>query len=331
LPEAICLGEILMDMLPDKKGVTWSEISSFSPVPGGAPANVCVGLAKLGVRAGFIGKVGEDPFGKLLVDALQENGVDVSQVKFDAGVRTTLGFVFIGRQGENDFFFYRNPGADTMLYPEELDEDFIARSKVFHFGSISMTTEPSCSATLRAIQFARKHKVIISFDPNLRPHLWKDLEEAKEKIMEGLKSADLVKVNDAELEFITGTVDLVKGANWLIQRGPKIVVITRGEKGSFFHNKEGFDSLPAYKVKVVDTVGCGDAFTAAILQQFFLLDKEGRDISCVSKREMKKILRFANAAGALTATKKGVIPSLPTRKQIEEFLDKLIATEYLRG
>ena len=323
MPEAICLGEILMDMLPDKKGVTWSEISSFSPVPGGAPANVCVGLAKLGVRAGFVGKVGEDPFGKLLVDVLQQNGVDVSQVKFDAGVRTTLGFVSIGRQGENDFFFYRNPGADTMLHPEELDKDFIAKSKVFHFGSISMTTEPCYSATLQAIQFARKHRVFISFDPNLRPHLWKDLEEAKGKIMEGLKSADLVKVNDVELEFITGTVDLVKGTNWLLQRGPQVVVVTRGEKGSFFHNKKGFGSLSAYKVGIVDTVGCGDAFTAAIIHQFLLLDKEGRDISYVSRPEMEEILRFANAAGALTATKKGVIPSLPTKKQIEEFLGKV--------
>jgi len=323
LPEAICLGEILMDMLPDKEGVAWSEISSFSPVPGGAPANVCIGLAKLGVRAGFIGKVGEDPFGKLLVDVLRENGVDVSQVKFDPDVRTTLAFVSIDRKGENDFIFYRDPGADMMLHPEELNKDFIAESKVFHFGSISMTTEPCYSATLQAIQFARKHKVFISFDPNLRPRLWKNLEEAKDKIMEGLKSADLVKVNDMELEFITGTGDLVKGTDWLLQRGPKVVVVTRGEKGSFFHNKEGFGSLPAYKVKVVDTVGCGDAFTAAIIYQFLLLDKEGQDIFHLSKQEMEMILRFANAAGALTATKKGVIPSLPTKKQIEEFLSKL--------
>ena len=328
MPEAICLGEILMDMLPQKKGLAWSEIPSFSPVPGGAPANVCVGLAKLGVRAGFIGKVGEDPFGKLLVDVLQQYRVDVSQVKFDAGVRTTLGFVSIGRQGENDFFFYRNPGADMMLHPQDLDEDFIAKSKVFHFGSVSMSSEPSCSATIKAIQCARKHEVFISFDPNLRPHLWKDLKEAKKRIMQGLKSADLVKVNYVELEFMTGTVDLVKGTNWLLQRGPKVVVVTRGEKGSFFQNKQGSGSLAAYKVKVVDTVGCGDAFTAGIIHQFFLSDKEGRDISCMSKDEMEEILRFASAAGALTATRKGVIPSLPTKKEIEEFLGKVGKRDY---
>ena len=323
MPKAICLGEILMDMLPEKNGLAWSEISSFSPVPGGAPANVCVGLTKLGVRAGLIGKVGQDPFGKLLVDVLQQNGVDVSQVRFDASARTTLGFVSISRQGENDFFFYRNPGADTTLHPKDLDEDFIARSKVFHFGSMSMSAEPSCSATLKAVQCARKHTVFVSFDPNLRPHLWKNIEEAKKKIMEGLKSADLVKVNDVELEFMTGTVDLVRGTNWFLQRGPKVVVVTRGEKGSFFRNKQGFGSLPAYKVEVVDTVGCGDAFTAAIIHQFLVVDKEGRDISCMSKQEMEEILRFASAAGALTATKKGVIPSLPTKKEIEEFLGKL--------
>lgn len=323
MPEAICLGEILLDMLPDRKGAAWSEIASFSPVPGGAPANVCVGLAKLGVKAGFIGKVGEDPFGRLLVDVLQQNGVDVSGVKFDLDARTTLGFVSIPREGENDFFFYRNPGADTMLRPDELNEDIIAKSKVFHFGSVSMTCEPSCSATLEALQFARKHKVLISFDPNLRPQLWRDMKEAKGKIMEGLEGADLVKVNDVELEFMTGTVNLVKGTNWLLGRGPKMVVVTLGERGSFFHNKQGFGSLPAYRVKVVDTVGCGDAFTAGILHQCLLLDKEGRDISYVKRQRMEQILKFASAAGALTATRKGVVPSLPTGKQVEEFLTRV--------
>jgi len=319
MPEVICLGEILIDMLPDKKGVNWSGISSFTPVPGGAPANVSVGLAKLGIKVGFIGKVGEDPFGRLLVNTLRESGVDVSQMKFDADARTTLGFVSIDKEGKNDFFFYRNPGADTTLHPGELNKNLIAQSKLFHFGSISMTDEPCYSTTLQAIQLARKHKVFISFDPNLRPQLWKDLGQAKEKIMEGLEKTDLVKVNDMELEFITEMTDLVKGTDWLLERGPKIVIVTRGEKGSFFRNEKGFGSFPAYKVKVVDTVGCGDAFTAAIIYQILLLNKKDQNISCLSKEEMERILRFASAAGALTATKKGVIPSLPTKKEIEEF------------
>lgn len=321
MSEVICLGEILMDMLPDKKGVSWSEISSFSPVPGGAPANVSVGLAKLGIKVGFIGKVGEDPFGTLLVNTLRESGVDVSQVKFDTDVRTTLGFVSINKEGKNDFFFYRNPGADMMLHPEELNKNLIVQSKLFHFGSISMTDEPCYSTTLQAIQLARKHKVFISFDPNLRPQLWKDLQQAKAKIMEGLEKTDLVKVNDTELELITGTMDLVKGTDWLLRRGPKLVIVTRGEKGSFFRNEEEFVSFPAYRVKVVDTVGCGDAFTAAIICQFLLLNERGRDIFHLSKEEMERILKFASAAGALTATKKGVMPSLPTKKEIEEFLE----------
>jgi len=139
VPEVICLGEILIDMIPDKEDVSWSEISNFSPVPGGAPANVCIALSKLGVNTGFIGKVGKDPFGELLVEILRENGVDVSQVKFDSDVRTTLAFVSTHKDRENDFIFYRNPGADMMLRSEDLDEDFIAGSKIFHFGSISMT------------------------------------------------------------------------------------------------------------------------------------------------------------------------------------------------
>lgn len=323
MPEVICLGELLMDMLPDKEGASWSEISSFSPVPGGAPANVCIALAKLGVKTGFIGKVGNDPFGKLLVDTLKKNGVDVSQVKLDSYARTTIAFVSIQHQGENDFVFYRNPGADMMLHPDELDENFIATSKIFHFGSISMTDEPCYLATLQAIQFARRHKVSISFDPNLRPRLWKSLKEAKSKIIEGLKNADFVKVNDIELEFITGTKDLVKGTDLLLQKGPKIVVITQGDKGSFFRNEEAFGFVPAYKVKVVDTVGCGDAFTGAMIYQFLVLGKDNQDILHLSKQKMEEILKFANAAGALAAMKKGAIPSLPTKKQIEEFLSKL--------
>jgi len=320
LIEVICLGEILMDMFPDKKGATWREVSSFSPVPGGAPANVCIGLARLGVKAGFIGKVGEDPFGKLLVDTLQRNGVNISQVKFDSLVRTTLAFVSVNEQGENDFIFYRNPGADMMLRSEEINEDFIANSKIFHFGSISMADEPCYSATLQAVQFARKHKILVSFDPNLRPHLWKNLKEAKDKILEGLRNADLVKINTMELEFITGTKDLIKGTDWILQRGPKVVVVTQGDKGSFSRNKKGIASVLGYKIDIVDTVGCGDAFTAAVIYHLLFLDKEGKEISNLKEKEMVKILKFANAAGALTATKKGVIPSLPTRKKIEEFM-----------
>jgi len=322
LPEAVCLGEILIDMIPDKKGVSWREISSFSPVPGGAPANVCIGLARLGVKAGFIGKVGDDPFGRMLVDTLQRNGVDTSQVKFDSIIRTTLAFVSINERGENDFIFYRNPGADMVLRSEELNEDFVANSKVFHFGSISMNGEPCCSATLQAIQFARRHKVFVSFDPNFRPRLWRNPKEAKAKIIEGLRNADLVKINTMELEFITGTKDLIKGTDWILQKGPKLIVVTQGDKESFFRNKKGFTSVPTYKIRVVDTVGCGDAFNAAMIYQLLLLNKEGKDIFNLNEGKMREILKFANAAGALTATKKGVIPSLPTKRQIEKFISR---------
>lgn len=146
------------------------------------------------------------------------------------------------------------------------------------------------------------------------------MEEAKKKILEGLRNADIVKVNDTELKFITGKKDLIDGANLILQKGPETVVVTQGEKGGFFYNKEGFEFFPAYRVKVVDTVGCGDAFTAAMIYQLLFLNKKGKNILSLNKKEMKDILRFANAAGALTATKKGVIPSLPTKKQIEQFL-----------
>jgi len=322
LPEVICLGEVLMDMLPDREGANWSDISSFSPIPGGSPANVSVGLAKLGVEVGFVGKVGEDPFGKILVDVLRKNGVDVSQVKFDSNVRTTLAFVSIHKKGENDFVFYRNPGADMMLSPEEVNEDYIAKSKFLHFGSLSITAEPCYSATLQAIRFAREHRVFVSFDPNLRPRLWKDLKEAKKRIIECLKYAYLAKMNNEELKFTADTDDLTKGTSWLLQKGPKVVVITQGGEGSFLCTKQTSAFFPAYKVKVADTVGCGDAFTAAIIHQLLFLKKKGEDISKLDEIKAKDILKYANAAAALTATKKGVIPSLPTKNEVEEFLKK---------
>lgn len=321
MPEAICLGEMLIDMLPDREGASWEKISHFTPVPGGAPANVCIGFAKLGVKAGFIGKVGKDPFGEILVRVLQENNVETSRVKFDPKARTTLAFVSI-KEEENDFIFYRNPGADLMLRPEELDEKFIAESKIFHFGSISMTEDPCYSATLRGIEFACKHKVLISFDPNLRPRLWNNLKDAKEKIIEGMRSANIVKLNEAELEFITGMRDLAEGANHLLQTGPELVVVTRGSKGSFFCNRKGSGLVPGYQIKVVDTVGCGDAFTAALLHQLLPLKEHPQDIPSLSEQRIREILKFANAAGALTATKQGVIPSLPSREDVDSFLNR---------
>jgi len=208
MSKIICLGEVLIDMFSTEVGVTLEKAPGFLPVSGGAPANVAIGLTRLGVDSALISKVGDDPFGRFLRDVLIGNRVDISQLKVDEGLRTTLAFISIRKDGERDFCFYRNPGADMMLTAEEISEEFIKSARIFHYGSISMISDPSYSATLKAIKYARKYGLLISYDPNLRLSLWNSEDQARQRIIEGLNNSDLVKLNDEELEFITEISDL---------------------------------------------------------------------------------------------------------------------------
>ena len=320
--DIICLGEVLIDMFSTEVGLPLEKAPGFLPVPGGAPANVTIGLARLGVDVALISKVGDDPFGRLLQNTLSQNGVDISQLKVDRNSRTTLAFISIREDGERDFCFYRNPGADMMLSAEEISEEFIKTVRVFHYGSISTISEPSYSATLEALEYAKKYGLVISYDPNLRLSLWKSKDQAKQRITEGLNNSDLVKVNTEELEFITGTSELKRGTDNLLEYGPKIVVVTQGDKGSFFNNRRTCGFVESYKVHAVDTTGCGDGFIAGILAKFLQKIKQGENVFALDGKEMESILRFANAAGALTATKRGVIPSLPTQEDLCIFLKR---------
>ena len=320
--DIICLGEVLIDMFSTEVGLPLEKAPGFLPVPGGAPANVTIGLARLGVDVALISKVGDDPFGRLLQNTLSQNGVDISQLKVDRNSRTTLAFISIREDGERDFCFYRNPGADMMLSAEEISEEFIKTVRVFHYGSISTISEPSYSATLEALEYAKKYGLVISYDPNLRLSLWKSKDQAKQRITEGLNNSDLVKVNTEELEFITGTSELKRGTDNLLEYGPKMVVVTRGREGSFFNNGKNFASVDGYKVHAVDATGCGDGFTSGILAKFLQKIKQGENVFALDGKEMESILRFANAAGALTATKRGVIPSLPTQEDLCIFLKR---------
>ncbi len=321
--EVICLGEILIDMFCPEVGVPLERASSFVPVPGGAPANVAIGLAKLGIKSALISKVGDDPFGRLLQNVLLEHGVDTSHLKVDQEVRTTLAFISTREDGERDFCFYRNPGADMMLRPEEIEEDFIKGAKVFHYGSISMISEPSYSATLCALEYAKRHNLLISYDPNFRPTLWDSPDRAKKRIIEGLRFCDVVKVNEEELKFITEIDDLKEGSGKILEYGPKIVVVTRGQKGSFFNNGKDSGEVEGFQVFTIDATGCGDAFTAGILAKFLeKINQKSSPLFNLAYEEMVTILKFANAAGALTATKRGVIPSLPPKEAVVAFLNK---------
>jgi sugar/nucleoside kinase (ribokinase family) len=320
--EIICMGEMVVDMFCSEVGVPLEKATSYIAIPGGGAANVATGLKKLKVKSGFIGKVGYDHFGSFLGRALTGHGVNTRGLKFTGEARTTLVFVFNTRDGKRNFVFFRHPGADMKLVPEDIDESLISEASIFHFGSISMSSEPSLSATLRCLEYSHKYDLLISFDPNFRPQVWTDFKQAKERIKEGLRQSDLVRMNTEELKFVTGTSDIRKGSNEILNCRPRIVIITDGERGSFINTGRLFRFVKAPKVHVVDTTGCGDSFTAAILSRVVYWKKKSQYIWDLSVDETDDILMFANAAGALTATGKGVIPSLPTYAELQRFLRK---------
>jgi fructokinase len=317
--QILCLGELLIDMFPAEVGLGMTEVSAFRPKPGGAPANAAVAAARLGAQSGFIGKVGEDIFGRYLVGVLKEEGVDTRGMRFDTQARTTLVFIAMPDVNTAEFVFYRNPGADMLLSPEELDRALLQETQCLHFGSLSLIDEPIRSATLRAIEIARAAGAMISFDVNYRPALWQSQEAARLRMLETIPQVDLVKVNDTELALLTGSDDLDPASRSLLRKGPKLCVVTLGAKGSFFQTGQYSEFIPAYEVETVDATGCGDAFIASLL---FQLVKDGKMLADLSPARLSGALNYANAVGALTSLTQGVIPALPYAHQVEEFLSQ---------
>ncbi len=323
MPDIITIGEALIDFLSTDKGVLLQNTTGFTVAPGGAPANVAAAIAKLGGSAGFIGKVGDDSFGNNIKNTLRDVGVNIDLLRVDKSVNTTLAFISVKQNGEHDFMFYRNHcGADLALRQDEIDEGYLYESKILHFGSLSFTGEPLRSATIKAIEIARGANKIISIDPNLRPSLWENLRLAKSEISKGLEYADIVKITEDELEFITGTNNLSRGTDIILKFGPRIVVVTRGSKSCFFNNGVITFEVPAFKVEFIDTTGAGDAFVGGFLLNIFERVKEDKAVFNMEKDEAVDIIRFAHACGALTVTKKGVIPALPVMNEVLEFLKK---------
>jgi len=323
MPDIISIGEALIDFLSTDKGVSIENTTGFTIAPGGAPANVAAAVAKLGVNSGFIGKVGGDSFGRLIINTLSEAGVNTDLLLVDKKVNTTLAFISVKENGEPDFTFYRNHcGADLALRQDELNEGYINDSEILHFGSISFTGEPLKSATIRAIKIARGADKIISFDPNLRPSLWENLRFAKSEIKNGLQYADMVKLTDEELEFITGDANIVKGTDIIIKHGPRFVIVTRGSRSCFYNDGITTFEVPAYEIEPVDKTGSGDAFVGGVLFKTLQRLRSNKPIFNIEKDEMFEIIRFAHACGALTATRKGVIPALPSAAEVEAFLKK---------
>ncbi|XAR54547.1 Fructokinase [Bertholletia excelsa] len=308
----VSFGEMLIDFVPTESGVSLAEAPGFLKAPGGAPANVAIAVARLGGKAAFVGKLGDDEFGHMLAGILKKNNVSVDGVLFDQGARTALAFVTLRADGEREFMFYRNPSADMLLTPDELKLDLIKTAKVFHYGSISLIVEPCRLAHLKAVEVAKESGALLSYDPNLRLPLWPSAQEAKKQIMSIWDKADVIKVSDNELEFLTGSNKIDdEAAMSLWHPNLKLLLVTLGEKGCRYYTKSFKGAVEAFKVKAVDTTGAGDAFIGALLSKLVenlsVLQDEGK---------LREILKFANACGAITTTKKGAIPALPTESDV---------------
>ncbi|TKY67463.1 Fructokinase-2 protein [Spatholobus suberectus] len=304
----VSFGEMLIDFVPTVSGVSLAEAPGFLKAPGGAPANVAIAVSRLGGKAAFVGKLGDDEFGHMLAGILKENDVRADGINFDQGARTALAFVTLRADGEREFMFYRNPSADMLLTPEDLNLELIRSAKVFHYGSISLIVEPCRSAHLKAMEVAKEAGCLLSYDPNLRLPLWPSAEEARQQILSIWDKADVIKVSDVELEFLTGS-DKIDDASALSLWHPnlKLLLVTLGEHGSRYYTKNFHGSVEAFHVNTVDTTGAGDSFVGALLCKIVddqsILEDEAR---------LREVLKFANACGAITTTKKGAIPALPT-------------------
>lgn len=304
----LCLGEALIDFIPLE-----SDNLTYQKAPGGAPANVSVGIAKLGGKATFLGKVGNDVLGNFLQATLTDYGVNTQSMKSTDEARTGLTFVTLASSGERRFSFYINPSADRFLKKEELDPALFEQHKIFHFGSISLISEPAKSATLRALELAKSKGMLISYDPNLRLGLWESEDQARETILSTLSFADILKVSEEELIFLTGCSNVEEGLGQLPEL--PLILVTLGGEGCLYRFKGQIRRVPALECKVVDTTGAGDAFVSGIL---FSINESAKTLAEFSEQEMKEVIQFASVSGGIATTKKGAMTGLPALDEIRE-------------
>ncbi len=315
--DVVALGELLIDFT--RNGLSEQGNPLFEANPGGAPGNVLAMLCKLQKKTAFIGKVGNDFFGSLLVDTVRNAGVDVRGILKDSEIPTTLALVNTFPNGDRDFSFYRKPGADVLLNREELNVELLQSCRVFHFGTLSLTDEPCRGATVEAVRTAREAGAVISFDPNWRPPLWDSDEEAREQIIWGLAQCDVLKIADNELLFMTGEENFDRGAAMLRKQFPNIRLlnVTAGAEGSYSYYEELHVFETACKRGgVIETTGAGDTFCACVLN--YILE---HGIDSLTELQLHEMLRFANTAAYIVTTRKGAIRSMPEQKEVELILD----------
>jgi fructokinase len=320
MASVLCLGELLIDFCSQQADVPLCQAEGFSRAPGGAPANVAAGAVRLGVSADFVGAVGDDPFGEYLRDVLDGWGVGTSGLATVPGVRTTLAFIASRSDGRKDIAFYRNPGADMYLSPDRLDETQIRAAEAVHFGSISRIDDAPRAATDRARELAGETGAILSYDPNYRPALWGDAAHARRRILEGFEGATVAKVSEEEWAFITGCEDFPAGAAELLDRGTEIVVRSEGPAGASWATRSSRGHVNGFAVEAVDTLGAGDAFCASLICGLMAHRRQGRNVGDLASEDLDALCRRANAVGALACTKRGAIPALPSRTEVQRFL-----------
>lgn len=312
----VAIGEALIDFIPDRKGCDFGEVSSFAPAPGGAPANVCAAFSKLGGNSRMITQLGNDPFGEMIINTLKDSGVDTSAIRLTGEANTALAFVSLNRSGDCTYSFYRKPSADMLLSPSDISPDMFDDCSFLHFGSVSLGDFPMREAHRTAITLARKNGAIVSFDPNLRFMLWDDPDALKAAVLEFIPEADILKISDNELEFITGETTLETALPKLLCGNVKLVVYTCGADGAYAANLEGISFAPGIKVDASDTAGAGDCFIGSFLRCLQMNGIKKADLAGITPDKMKEYLEFANKCGAISVTRKGAIPSYPTLEEV---------------
>ena len=315
--DVIALGELLIDFT--QNGLSEQGNGLFEANPGGAPCNVLSMLNNLGKKTSFIGKVGNDQFGKTLKKALEELGIGTENLLMDNEVHTTLALVHTFGDGDRDFSFYRNPGADMMLTVDELNLDLVRDTRIFHFGTLSMTHDAIRATTKKAVETAKEAGALISFDPNLREPLWDSLDNAKEQVRWGLGKCDVLKISDNEIQWLTGENDFTAGVKKIREEFPiPLILVSMGRDGSrAYYGDHYVEVAPFLQENTIETTGAGDTFCACVLN--YVLE---HDLEALTDEHLKEMLTFANAAASIITTRKGALRVMPTREEVLDFLKK---------
>lgn len=313
--DVVALGELLIDFT--ENGISSQGNPLFEANPGGAPCNVLAMLTKLGHKTAFIGKVGNDFFGKQLEDAIKEIGINVTGLRKDDKVHTTLALVHTYPDGDRDFSFYRDPGADMMLTEEEIPEELILETRIFHFGTLSMTHEKVRRATKKAVAIAKQAGAIISFDPNIREPLWNSMDEAREQVLYGLGQCHILKISDNEIQWLTGKNDYTEAVKWI--RGKydiPLILVSMGKEGSrAYYQDRMVEKAPFINENTIETTGAGDTFCACVLHY---ICKHG--LENLTEKNLKEMLTYANAAASIITTRKGALRVMPRSEEIEALI-----------